>query len=198
MDSLTLINRGMRHAKLAPLRSIDQNGDQAAEARELIPLAIREALEQDWNWTFAKRRVALTLVPDATYAEWEYLFDLPDDVVQVRALYDTGSTTPKDPDLYEFLRNRDDADRAETRVAMDVDECDVVYTGMLTVVPDLPMYFANAVAWLMAYYMADAFAGTERAAYCYEMYMMKIREARARDHQRITPNVKGEYTLVDE
>lgn len=198
MTEDVLVDRALRHAKLPPVTSVDQDNPQAALVNEILGDVIDEALQEQWDWSFARRRKALSMIPDLTYAQWEYAYSLPDDMVQVRKFCETDSSDALESDQYELFEYRDDTDRSGSRLATDLDEIYIVYTGSIRTVPHMPLYFANAVSWLLAHYLADAFGGSERSIYCRQIYNTEIMVARGKDDQRERQSMKGSFTLLED
>jgi hypothetical protein len=198
MTENVLANRALRHAKLTTITSLDEDSEQAALINEILPDVMAEALEEQWDWSFARRRRSLSMIPVLTYGLWDYAYSLPDDMVQVRFYTVPDSKTPLTESEYELFEYRDDADQSGSRLASNLDEVDIVYTGLVATIPNVPIYFANALSWLLAHYLADAFGGTERAVYCLQMFQRTIMIARGKDDQRERQSTRGTYTLLED
>ncbi len=198
MTENVLANRALRHAKLTTIESVDEDSPHAALIREILPDVISEGVEEKFDWSFCRRRKALSMIPALTFSEWLYSYSLPDDMVQLRHVMLPDSETALTEEEYELFEYRDDADRSGSRLASDYDELDVRYVGRIRSVPDMPLYFANAIAWLLAHYLADHFGGSERTAFCHQMYQGVIRVARQKDEQRQRQSVKGSFTLIED
>ena len=194
MTETVLANRALRHAKLTTIESADEDTPHASFIREILPDVLSEGIEEKFDWTFCRRRKALSMIPDLTFSTWLYSYSLPDDMVQLRHVCVPDSEQTLEESEYEMFEYRDDADRSGSRLASDYTELDLRYVGRIRSIPDIPLYFANAISWLLAYYLADHFGGTERAVYCFSTYRETMRIARAKDDQRNRQSKQGSYT----
>jgi hypothetical protein len=200
MTKAVLVNRALRHANLTTIESTDEDNDISAFIAEEFDEIVEEALNAgNFDWPQARRRRTLLQISQ-TWGNWQYAFDLPDDMVQLHFLVQTDANETDTLAEWEYalFEYRDDADRSGIRVATDYPELDAIYTGHLTSVPYMSNPFAIAVSWLLAHHLSDAFGGAERSAYCYSMYTQKINEAKAHDHRKEHPSVRGEYTLLED
>lgn len=200
MTKDVLVNRALRHAKLTEIESVDDDNELSAFISNEFDAIVEEALDAgNFDWPQARRRRSLHLITE-TWGEWEYAHDLPDDMVQLHGLVEPDTAEKFTLSEYEYalFEYRDDADRSGIRVASHHEELDAIYTGLLTSVPYMSLPFAIAVSWLLAHHLSDAFGSAERSVYNYQMYTQKINEAKAHDHKKEHPSVKGVYTLLED
>jgi hypothetical protein len=199
MTEVQLANRALRHAKLSTIESLDDQGDVQAYIREELQSVIDEGLES-YDWTFARERTTLNQI-DVEYSTWLYVYDLPDGMIVPRIFtrpdVDHRFYSLKEDD-YELFYNRETADKASQRMACNQETMDLVYTRRITVVPYLPDYFARAIAYLLAFYLANTFGGQERSTWA-SQYWETIAQPKAADRDKMfrAPSVRGESELVD-
>jgi len=200
MNELTLTNRALRNAKLDTIDSLDDLNDVAAYCRENMQDFIDEMLsEHDWGFARVRKSLIQTTV---MFSDWDYAFDLPDDMIKKQTFVITDQNhrqyelTEED---YEVFNDDSSADGNSARVAFNREDIDIVYTKRITVVSRLPYYFANALAYLYAYYLGTAFGGAERAGWAYQMYSQKeLQRAIGQDHDLKRKSIKGERELTGE
>jgi|GEM_PF-5818681 len=86
MTTLELANRALRILGEPKLSSFADNGSVSAVINDLFEQTFNLMLkEEDWYW--ARKRAELvedTLLTH--YSEWEYVFDLPTDLLQIRSV----------------------------------------------------------------------------------------------------------------
>ena len=199
MNELTLTNRALRLAKLDTIESLDDTGPIPAYCRENLQSFIDESLS-DMDWSFAKTRKPLIRL-ELSYADWEYVFDVPDDMIRWEHLVLPGGnhrTESLENEEFEFFNDDSLPDKAKVRLATNMEELEMVYTKRITVVPRLPDYFTNALSYLYAYYLATSFGGIERANWAFQTYIAKEQIANIQDRKIQRKNVKGQSVLVSE
>lgn len=200
MTRTELANRALRHAKLSTINSLNDDTETAAYINEIFNDTSKEALtDGNFDWAFARRRRTLNQVV-VTFGEWTYAHDLPDDMAQLQKLIPTDykEDYALPADQYRMFEYRDDADRSGIRVASEHENLDAQYIGLVISVPYMPIGFANALSWLLGYYLADAFGTTERAVYCKAIYEQEIKKAKVQSQKKDFPGRKGAFTLIGE
>ena len=131
--------------------------EQSAEARQCrlwYDVARRQALA-DYNWGFARRRLAVALHNDDPPAEWAYRYQYPADAVALREIENPlgplADAIPYDVEL---------SDDGSTRsILTDAEEAVVVYTRDLETTTMFPPHFVVALSYLLAFYIAGPFTG---------------------------------------
>jgi hypothetical protein len=201
MTTTDLVNRSLRHAKQNIVESIDDRTEQAIYCKSNIQFMIDEVLQQH-EWGFARKRASLLLLPNVTFANWLYAFDMPDDMIQlhflVLPLVDHRQNHLWE-EQYEIFENTETADRATGRIATNEPELDMVYTKKIEIVEHLPYYFADAVSYLLGYHLADTFGGTERAGILFQMFNQQaLPKAIARDRQVGRQSLRGLNTFTSD
>ena len=199
MNELSLTNRALRNAKLDTIDSLDDTNSVAAYCRENMQSFIDEMLSEKY-WGFARKRISLNRLT-ITFSDWDYAFDLPDDLIELEALtikdYNHREY-PLEASDYEIFNDETTPDTDAGRVACNHEEIDCVYTKQITVVARLPNYFSIALSYLYAYYLATAFGGAERAGWAYQMYTaVELPKAIGKDNQMKRHNVKGSSELTN-
>lgn len=199
MTDVTLVNRALRQAKLDTIDSLDDENEVAAYCKGNLPLVITEGLTEH-DWGFARKRVVLLQLVGIDYSSWDYIYDMPDDMIQPQHFV-PHDVDHRDYELteeqYEVFENSETADRASGRVGCNEEELDLVYTKMMSVVPHFPYYFAEALTYLLGYHLASTFGGTERANQALTIWIQeKLPWAIGKDNNRKRNNVKGESSLT--
>lgn len=200
MNELTLTNRALRDAKLDTIDSLDDTDKVSAYCRENLQEFIDEVLSEH-PWGFARKQQALNQLT-VGYGEWDFTFDMPDDMINFQGLFPTGQDWKQYSlltDQYEIFNDESSSDGAYGRVASHEEYLSLVYTKRITTVAFLPQYFTLALEYLMAFNLATTFGGAERAAWAYAMYFnTRLPWAVEKDNERRRPNVKGTATLLTE
>ncbi len=200
MTEVTLANMALRAAKLTTIDSLDDTNELASYIKEIFPDVIKEQLGEHL-WGFARKTNPMTLLVD-TFEDWAYLHDNPDDMVMPERYYPTGynyKTQFLAAEQYEVIHNMTSADRASGRIASNEENLSIVYTKYFREIAYYPLYFAQALSYLLAYYLAQNFGGQERASWAYQMWStLKLPWAIGKDQDRGRENVKGEATLTSE
>ena len=134
----------------ATVTSIDpaEGSIQAEHCQRYYPIA-RKALLEIHPWNFAKKRRALTALDETPPESWAYVYAYPNGCAKPLKLLSTGST---DDDAGEdfVVEMLDDAQVIYT----NVEDAILVYTALVT---DMTKYSAlaiNAMARLLASYLA--------------------------------------------
>ncbi len=198
MTDVMLANQALRLAKLTKIDSLDDSNENASYLKDWFPEHIKEILGEH-HWNFAKRTKQLTEL-NIDFNQWDYVFDLPDDMVHSYRYYPTGYDYNKNflsTDQFEVFGNTTLADAQSERVATNEADLSLVYTKYIREIPYFPREVADALSYLMAYYLATSFGGAERAAWAYQMYTdRKLPYAIGKDHDMQRDNIQGVATLL--
>ena len=142
-------------------RRIQSLSDSIKEARECTAHYdfARDAVLEDHDWTFARKRLTLALLSD-TYSGWEYAYQYPSDCVIARHIYndtgaDTGTSYDIDSDRYEPLGKTEfeivsSEDKDYRVILTNKEDAELRYTARVT---DANLYsakFVSALAFRLA------------------------------------------------
>lgn len=170
-------------ANLALLRigvstTIDDFGEPTKEARvctQFYEPTVRLVLE-DFDWPFARKRVALAALTTEAPAPWSYAYRYPADCLAFRGL-DAGTRIVRSRDRFPYEVASDDDGRV---LYCDISPATGIYTAFVSDPVRWPSSFADAVAWRLAMEIAVpmAVAPTLRQDAA-RYYAVAIAEARA-------------------
>lgn len=198
MTNTLLANLALTYGKLTAIDSIDDPNVRSSYIKQILPEVIKQQLGEHF-WGFARKTKEMTPVSE-TFENWDYVHDIPDDLVRPEKFYPSGYDYERhflENGAYVIFENDLTADRAFGRVASDQENLSVVYTKYISVIPLFPNYFADAMAYLLGYFLATRFGGSERAAWCYQMWNTdRLPYAIGKDWDQTRANVQGIPTLT--
>lgn len=134
----------------ATVSSIDppEGSAQAEHCQRWYPVA-RDTLLEMHDWRFATKRVLLALTTSDTF-EWGYAYALPSNMLRaLKVLPETGKATDDTEDFDQQL----DADDAQI-ILTNCEDASLMYTLRVTDTTRFPPLFVEALAWLLASYLA--------------------------------------------
>lgn len=200
MDELIFTNMSLSAVKIKNIESLDAKNDVAIFCRKHLQVVINEMLAE-YDWSFARKRQALNQLTGITYAQWAYVYDMPDGMVEPRkvCLPDTDHNVDYLIEgEYEYFFNSETADKAHGRLATDYNEIELVYTTEITAVDRLPPSFLEALVYLFGHRIGMKFGGMDRAQSALAVYRTtQLPRAIHFDAKRERPSVKGGYLLLD-
>jgi hypothetical protein len=170
------------HGRIASI----SEGTKAADYLSLHYPIARDAMLRDHTWNFSIRRQTLAASATAPNHEWDYKFALPSDCLKVirTDLDDLGgeivnaypytSVTPYAVEGRFLLTNEDEVSLEYVSQATDTTQFDSLFVDCL----------AQRLAAELAMPLAD---NASLAKSMWDIYAMKVREARATDSQEGTP-----------
>jgi hypothetical protein len=167
----------------ANITSIDppEGSAQAEHCARFYPMA-RNSLLNMHPWAFAQKRAVLadisaTIVPPA---KWQYTYAAPGDVVKILGVYDPNAMYDENKAEFEYELS------GTTQVIYANPEAAIVrYVALVTDSATFPPIFTEALAWLLASYLAGPIIkGTEGmrvSAEAMKMAMSYVGQARVED-----------------
>lgn len=89
---IDICNRAIARLPASPIQSFDENSLEARECRRYYPLVVSKMLEGDHDWSFANRRVELSLAgSNEREDEWLFAYTVPTDMGSpIRVIPDLG------------------------------------------------------------------------------------------------------------
>jgi hypothetical protein len=154
----------------------------ARVCNRLFPL-VRDFVLRDFPWPFARRIVALAVVPNETQPGWQYTYDYPEDCVAMRQIVDSAGarilgrslfagledqllTLPKIP--FQVSLNLAGSDRV---VLTDLVEAYGIYTRRVENTDAFDSGFTDALAWRLAGEIGPTLqAEKSYIGHCFEQY----------------------------
>ena len=198
MTNTLLANLALNYAKLQKIDNINDSNERAGYIKQILPEVLKQQLGEHY-WGFARKTTEMLIVSE-TFENWDYVHDIPDDLVRPEKFYPSGYDYQLHfltAEQYTIFENDLTADRAFGRIASNQENLSVVYTKYISVIPLFPNYFADAMAYLLGYYLATRFGGSERAAWCYQMWGTdRLPNAIGKDWDVERHNVQGIPTLT--
>lgn len=176
-----LIHLGVRGALITDLLA---DTHEEAEVMRAIFDSARDACLAAFPWPFATLRSNLVQIPTTVEPArdgWEYMYELPDDCLQEREVWETG-TDPRNlrsDQRVPFLVEK--ASMSDARVLLcDLATVTLRYTAEMTDADSFHPTFVEALACLLAAEAAPSLSGKEaKEATWRQRYLMKLQEAAA-------------------
>ena len=159
---------------------------QAEHCARFYPIARGVVLEAH-NWLFATRRLPLSRLDTDTF-NWAYAYAVPNQTLKVISVLPPTGSSEDDSQDYEI----ESGDSANVILTNQPD----AVAKVLVLITDTTRYSyhaADAIAWLLASYLAGPLlkneAGAAAAAKCFQAYRAVIGEAKVFDanQRRVTP-----------
>ena len=152
---------------------------QAEHCERFYPVA-RDALLEKHPWRFAVRRVRLAKLNTET-GTWAYAYAEPSDVVRLLTVLPASAASDADSHDYEAESSRNGTPTLLT----DLDNASLRYVARITDTTVFSPLFVDALAWLLASYLAGpVLKGTEGASMtktCLELFSLLFSQAAASD-----------------
>lgn len=137
-----------------PISSLDEAGSEEARVCKQLYAQKRDELLQDFDWSFARRRVALAQLA-TTRSDYLYVYGVPDDCISPRCILPGGRRwTPIDKwPPFEVEAAEDGNGQV---ILCNVTPAELRYTMRFTAVGRFPPLWTEALAWLLAAELAQA------------------------------------------
>jgi hypothetical protein len=156
------------------IASLDEASQSARVCKLRYPYA-RDAVLRAYDWNFAAKRASLTALPTPPAFEYDKAFDLPPDCLLVRQVY-MGEGCPYVIESHQLLAN-------------DGGPLNIKYTALVTAPPQFdPLYVAALAARIAADICATLTESSTRSQGLWQVYNLKLQEARKRDAQEGIPD----------
>ena len=165
----------------ATVVSIDppEGSAQAEHCARFYPLARDSALEMH-PWKFAVRRTELAQLATDTF-NWAFAYALPAGVLRVLAVLPASDSSDAESQDY-IIETISDGTRV---VLTNREEATLRYVALVTDTTAFPPLFVDALAWLLAAYLAGPVlkgdAGAAMSKSCLQSFTLAIGSARVSD-----------------
>jgi len=190
-DKATIGNMALGHIRAKTIASFEEVSVAGNYVRTYYDLARQQTLE-GFNWGFARRRRALSLLVEAPASYWAYKYSLPSDCIKMREIEDVVRRST-DPIPFDVLLN--DAGTSKTLVTNQADAVGI-YTADI-VNPNLfSPWMIVSMSWLLASYLSVPMAGRpEDEKRCFEWWQFSLSVAEANDanEQQDDPEPDGKF-----
>jgi hypothetical protein len=150
---------------------------QAVHSARFYPVA-RDSLLERHDWGFATRVAALAELTTTDPTPWAHTYARPNNAIRLVSV-----TTPGDDTPQPYTIERDAS--GSTVIRTDAEDARAMYVERVTDASQFPAIFTDALAWLLASYLAgpiikgDAGAGMARA--CLQAFQTTLASAMALD-----------------
>lgn len=196
-----IANLALSHLGIStPIQDLDTEQTKEASACREFYAQSRDELLREFSWPFATRRVALALVETLPTDEWGYSYRYPSDAVSLSTI-DHGLT--RFPTAATRVPHRIVADATGRLLYTDQASPTITYTERVTDVTRYPPDFTQALAFLLAAYIAPRVAGadqlklSDRAFQLYRYTVLKAKSAAANESVSDVPP-ESEFISVRE
>lgn len=171
-SAVDIANAALAKIGVSPLNSLDDTGETARVIKARF-YDVLDSVIQDYPWNFAIKREELAKSPTDPESEWLYKYALPSDCLQVL----------EEVNGYDFVREE------ENFVLSNGESFDLLYTKRIEDMSELPPYFREALAYMLAgevcYTLTGDIDNLDRITQKAEVWM---RRAKLRDAQEGTPD----------
>ena len=192
-----ICNSALRHLRAGSINSLDERSVNGEYCRDAYP-ELRDVVLQVFEWSFATRSRALSLLDAVEIVNWKYVYQLPNDSLKIQEVFlDEGDikSTPSSHFKHDLhYRQNRDRFRIEYEIQTLNDNKVLVsntpdlycrYTEHVTDPNQMPDSFRKALSYLIASELAIAIIGVDRGfrlteAY-YTMYQNYLRDAQVQD-----------------
>lgn len=171
-----------------------EKSEEAEACRRMFDLALDETL-RGFAWPFATRFVTLALVADNPTTEWAKSYRYPSDCLLLRRLLSGARTDTRQ----SRVPYRVSGDAQGKLILTDISDAVLEYTVRVTNTETLSPDFTNAIAALLAFYIAprltggDPFKLGQRA---YEIWRLAIANAAAMSVNEEQPDEEPDSEFV--
>lgn len=137
-DSVSIASRAAVMVGLNPISSFENADTESIAARELYD-GVKEECLTDYPWRFAMKQRRLDLLPEEPVGRWDRAYELPSDILVLRAITVGGERIPYDR-------------YGDNLVYTDTSVDDVLIADYMYAVSEMhwPPYFARYVEYKMA------------------------------------------------
>jgi len=182
-SAIDICNLALSHLGEIPnVSSIDppEGSAHAEKCERFYPIARDAALEMR-NWSFAMHRAVLAQLPNDR-ADWAFRYALPADCIRPvgvsavgmsrslvpSAIYNDQPVWGGKPSTQDFIVEGD-------VIFTSVPDAELLYLRRTTDTTKFPPLFVNAVAWLLASYLAGAITrDMDIKQWCYNMFQQEL------------------------
>lgn len=179
----------------ATVASIDppEGSAQAEHCARFYPVA-RDSLLEMHAWKFATRRVLLAQLTTDTW-NWTYAYAEPTGVLKLLAVLPASAASDADTQEYEA-----ETDGNGARIILtDQEGASLRYVAHVTDTTVFSPLFVDALAWLLASYLAGPVlkgdAGAAMAKACLQSFMLALSNAKVSDanQRKVRPEHKPDW-----
>jgi len=179
----------------ATIASIDppEGSAQAEHCARFYPVA-RDALLELHDWKFATRRAALAEL-DVDSWNWVYAYAQPSGVLRLLAVLPITASPEAESQPYDTENTGD----GTPLILTNLEDATLRYTALVTDTTKFSPLFVDALAWLLASYLAGPVlkgdAGKAEAKACYATFRAVLAQATTSDanQRKVRPEHKPDW-----
>lgn len=202
-SELDICNMALGHLGVSTkIQNLAAERSKEAQACRLFYEPTRDEVLRDFDWSFARRREALSKVADDPNTDWNYSYRKPAGALAVRSLpNDAGIRvdTPASRVVFE-----EGSDTTGELIFADQTDAEVTYTYRETVAEKFPPDFVSALSLLLAARIGPQVAGgdqfklADRAYLLYTRFIQKAQANAANENGRLDPDPDAEMIRIRE
>lgn len=176
VSKVDIANMALAHVGSSEfIESFEDTGAQGRLIRLFYDIARRRTLE-DFDWSFARKRLALSESADDPPDEWSYRYQLPSDLLACRLL-----ENPAGPEAEAVpFEQSGNVDGDGVTLLTDLEDAVLIYTQDLETVSMFSPSFVTAFTYLLAHYLAKPTSGKDATRQTLmQAYQFELRRAAA-------------------
>jgi hypothetical protein len=151
-----------------------------AELCSALYPAMRDLLLEGFDWSFARKRVALASVGSPP-TNWGYQYQYPSDCLKVRSVVVSGDRTPTATERIPFEITANTVNEGKA-ICCDLADAEVIYTSTIINTSLFTQAFCSALAWAMAKELVTPMAKDAKfATLAWQQAPVALQEAQALD-----------------
>jgi hypothetical protein len=158
---IQVCNMALARINVMPgINSIDEQSKEAI-ACKLFYETMRDFVLKDYDWGFARCRVALALLDVEAPTNWDYTYAYPSDCLEIRSVVIPGMPQPRSDQRIPYKLGN----VADVRVIhTNAQDTEIEYTRRVTDPTLFDVMFVTALAWMLASEIAMPLTGKVQLA----------------------------------
>lgn len=191
-SQVDICNMALAHLGAKSINSLTEKSEEAGVCRRVYPIVLEKSL-RDFAWPFAARQVALAVVTESSTGQpWRFQYRYPSDAVRIVGIVNPSTRLVMRDSVVPW---RVIGDSAGQLILADQVNATVEYTALVTDTNRFPGDFVDALALLLAAYIAPKVtqgANVKLGNRAYEMYRVNLDTARTTAANEAAPDVEAD------
>lgn len=188
VEDITIINKGLRRIKQQAITNLNDGTTASNEIRAIWQMLINDEL-QDFPYTWAQSFKVLNRLSNETDYHYDYVYQLPSDIVQLHGIYEARTDTDYDTSLYSIRGGR-----LYTNLTVVTAE----YTRRVEETSDWSAHFDNMMAARVSKELCIGLAGTPQLlADLNSEYIIAQSKARHRDASQSPQDIGFKISVLN-
>jgi len=152
----------------------------AAELCKVIYPIVRDQVLESFDWSFARKRVALASVGDEP-TNWDYQYQYPSDCLKARAIVYEGLRAPTATNRIPFEVTANTVNEGKA-ICCDLEDAELIYTAYVTSTALFTPAVCSAIAWGIALELVSPLAKDAKfSTLAANQYPIALQKAQALD-----------------